>query len=106
MRATLFSGKVVRLTDWAVRLPSPQLGCPNVSPSFPLSLSRPPSDCLVAILPCCSKAGGGFLHLPYLATCTAGPNAWIEVHSLFRNLGVCWIGGLAPFFCTKTHELL
>lgn len=78
MRATLFFGKVVRLTDWAVRLPSPPLGCLNVSPSFRLSvlssLQLPHGHFTLL------QQGEGylFLHLPYLATCTAGPNAWIK----------------------------
>lgn len=45
----------------------------NVSPSFRLSLSCPPSNYLMAIFTLLQQGEGVFfLHLPYLATCTGG----------------------------------
>lgn len=71
-------GKVFRLTDWAVRLPSPRLGCLSGSPSFLFPLSCPPSNHLFSILPDQQGEGYFFLHLPYLSTCIGGPNARIK----------------------------
>lgn len=74
------SGKVVRLTDWAVRVPSPQLGCLSVSPSFLLPLSfLPPSHLPITLLQWW-PAGQGifFLHLPYLARCIGRPSPRIK----------------------------
>lgn len=73
------SGKVVRLTDWAVWVPSPQLGCLSISSSFLLPLAfLPPSHLPVALLQWW-PAGRGifFLHLPYLASCIGRPSPWI-----------------------------
>lgn len=74
------SGKVVRLTDWAVWVPSPQLGCLSVSPSFLLPLSFLPLSHLPITLlqwwP--ARQGIFFLRLPYLASCIGRPSPWIK----------------------------
>lgn len=73
------SGKVVRLTDWAVWVPSPRLGCLSVSSSFLLPLSfLPPSHLPVTLLQWYPAGRGIFsLHLPYLASCIGRPSPWI-----------------------------
>lgn len=85
------SGKVVRLTDWAVRVPSPQLGCLSDSPSFLLPLSfLPPSHLPITLLQWW-PAGQGifFLHLPYLARCIGRPSPRIK--STHRSITVATI---------------
>lgn len=74
------SGKVVRLTDWTVWVPSPQLGCLSVSPSFLLPLSFLPLPHHPITLLQWWPAGQGifFLHLPYLASCIGRPCPWIK----------------------------
>lgn len=74
----LVFGKVGRLTDWAVRVPSPQLGCLSVSPSFLLPLLPPVSSLYYPASVTREAKDRFFFHLPYLASFIGGSAAWIK----------------------------